>query len=155
MKEQLTTRLAFLTAAMLVLTVIGVVLELAWSPRLAQAGTTLPPRVPPQLTPAPEKDKDHSKPVGAYIELQLQSAQVGTWTVVQWQDSAGNWHDVAGWQGPPEGMSRRWWVEAKDFGKGPFRWVVTSGPDQQPMMVSSSFKLPVTANEVVRVGVGQ
>ena len=152
MKQHFKIRLAVLMAAVLILTVIGLVFELAWSPRLAQAGTTLPSREPPP-TPAPKKD--HNRPVGAYIELSLQPAQVGAWTVVQWQDSVGNWHDVTGWQGPPQNLGRRWWVEAKDFGTGPFRWAVTSGPDQSPGLISQPFKLPASANETVWIVVGQ
>lgn len=126
-------------------------LALLVQPVLVQAGPDLPPREPP-ATPKPDKKKDKAdKPQGAYIELQLQPSQAGLWTAVQWQDSAGGWHNVEGWQGPPEGSSRQWWVEAKDFGKGPFRWTVTRGPGGPMAGVSASFNLPAGAGQQVQV----
>jgi hypothetical protein len=88
--------------------------------------------------------------------------------VVQWQDKAGGWHDVEGWQGTlePDGSpapqggtgagrdgSKRWWVAAKDFGTGPFRWIVTQGKNGRPLAASAWFNLPSVANETVRIEV--
>ncbi len=142
------TRLVLLLGAMLVLITTGLIF---WPPLLTQADATLPPRDPPARSAPKEKDKDKDAPVGAYIELQLQSAQAGLWTVVQWQDSAGEWHNVDGWQGPPEGNGRQWWVEAKNFGKGPFRWVVTRGPGGAQAGISAPFNLPAGAGQRVQV----
>ncbi len=76
------------------------------------------------------------------------------WAVVQWEDNAGVWHDVEGWQGPLDADGRqRWWVEAKDFGTGPFRWAVIKGGDDQPVATSESFNLPRKASETVRIEV--
>ncbi len=73
---------------------------------------------------------------------------------MQWQDSNGDWHDVAGWQGSltPDGR-RRWWVAPKDFGTGPFRWVVYAGRGGSTLGTSASFSLPQTARETLRVPV--
>lgn len=121
-------------------------------PVWVQAGPSLPPRDPP----GPQEDRDdddddgRAEPVGAYIELQTQIAPAGAWSVVQWQDSAGGWHDVEGWRGPLAD-NRRWWVAAKDFKTGPFRWAVTQGQAGSPLGVSAPFNLPSGANEVVQV----
>lgn len=138
------------------LLIFGVAVALVglWAP--AQAGPALPPRQPP-TTPQPDNDKKHDrdKPIGAYIELQAPTAAAGSWTVVQWQDSAGNWREVEGWQGPLEGHSKLWWVAAADFGKGPFRWIILSGPGGSVSATSNPFNLPNGANEIVRVQVGK
>jgi hypothetical protein len=111
----------------------------------------LPSRDTP--TPAPQPgggdDKKDNTPVGAWIELQASS---GTWSVVQWQNSAGGWEDVAGWQGPLP-QNTRWWVAEKDFGDGPFRWAVTQGQGGPVLGVSQAFNLPGGANETVQVTV--
>jgi len=74
--------------------------------------------------------------------------------VVQWQDAAGNWHNVEGWQrGLGVGGFERWWVAAKDFNSGPFRWVVTQGPGGPELGVSQPFNLPGGGNQVLRVEV--
>ena len=134
--------------------VLVCVLAVLGQPLSVQAGPTLPPRDPP-ATPSPDKDKSgKDKPVGAYIELQTQITSAGAWSVVQWQDSAGGWHDVEGWRGPlADGNNRRWWVAAKDFGKGPFRWAVTQGQGGSLLGVSAPFKLPSGANETLQVAV--
>lgn len=99
------------------------------------------------------KDSDHTSPI-AYIELYVQPAPAGAWSVVQWQDSAGNWHDVEGWRGSlADSGIQRWVVEAKDFNTGPFRWVVTQGPSGSVAGGSSAFNLPAGANETVQVRV--
>lgn len=145
-------RITILLAAILALSLVSMMFGLAWPPTV-EAGATLPPREP-SATPAPKhKHKHKDAPAGAYIELQLQPAQTGLWTVVQWQDSAGGWHNVDGWQGPPEGSGRQWWVEAKDFGKGPFRWAVTRGPGGALVGVSAPFNLPAGAGQRVMVTV--
>jgi hypothetical protein len=112
----------------------------------AQAG--LPPRDTP--TPRPDDDKDkEGPPIGAQIELVALNVPAGAWIVVQWQDSAGNWHDVEGWRGWAANSSR-WWVHPKDFGRGPFRWVVF-GPGGAIGAISPPFHLPGGANETLQV----
>jgi hypothetical protein len=128
---------------------------LAWAALPApvvEAG--LPARETPTPTPAPPPDsggdKKDNKPLGAWIELQVAGAPAGAWSVVQWRSSAGGWENVAGWQGPLP-QNTRWWVAEKDFGDGPFRWVVTWGPGGAELGASQPFNLPGGANETVRV----
>jgi hypothetical protein len=90
----------------------------------ALANGELPNRNPPA---ADDGGRDDRRPVGSYIELAAPE-HAGAWSVVQWQDINGNWHDVEGWRGTLDSNGYiRWWVAAKDFGTGPFRWVITGG----------------------------
>jgi hypothetical protein len=94
--------------------------------------------------------------VGGFIELHVQAVQVpaGVWTVVQWQDAFGGWHDVEGWQGTLDaGDQKVWWVADKDFSTGPFRWVVYQGQGGPSLVASESFYLPAVSGERVRVEV--
>ena len=103
------------------LLVIGV--GLTTVPALANGG--LPDRNPPP--PGDDGGRNDSGPLGTHIEL-VAPEHAGAWSVVQWQDSAGNWHDVEGWRGTLDSQGYiRWWVDAKDFGTGPFRWVISGG----------------------------
>lgn len=98
--------------------------------------------LPPRPTPEPVK----SKQPGAYIELQLSGATVGSegvWTIVQWVDEFGEWHDVSGWQGTVElDGSQTWWVAPDDLGKGPFRWQVYASENGDLLATSDEFMLP-------------
>lgn len=131
--------------------ILTLICLMGWAAQQAptvQAQSGLPPRATP-VPPGPPGDKDDAKPIGAYIELHPADASAGTWSVVQWQDSAGNWHDVEGWSGTlDQNGGRRWWVAAKDFGKGPFRWVISRGPDGTELGRSQPFNLPARANEI-------
>jgi len=111
----------------------------------------LPGRDTPTPAPLPgaSDDKKDNTPVGAWIELQVSGASSGAWSVVQWQNSAGGWEDVEGWQGPLP-QSTRWWVHRKDFGIGPFRWIVTRGPGGAELGSSASFNLPGQPNQTVQ-----
>jgi hypothetical protein len=122
---------------------------LAWSPLPSQAGDELPPRATPILGTSgafSDDDKD-DKPIGAYLGLQTQGAADGVWTVVQWQDSAGGWHDVEGWRGTLERGQKIWWVAQRDFGTGPFRWVIYEGQGGKLLATSESFYLPDSAEQ--------
>ncbi len=128
----------------------GLVALAGRAPRTVQAGG-LPPRVTP--TPQPGNEGKHDKdgpPTGAYIELAAPDTLAGAWAVVQWQDSGGGWHDVEGWRGLAS-TSSRWWVHPKDFGTGPFRWLVTQGPGGPPVETSAPFTLPGGAGQSVWV----
>lgn len=104
----------------------------------------LPPR-PPTATPVP--------PTGGLIVLRVEATSPvpeGLWTVVQWQDANGDWHDVEGWQGNfNEKLEVVWWVAPEDLDKGPFHWVIyeTQG-SEATMAISDSFYLP-RSNRVV------
>ncbi|MCJ7551390.1 MAG: hypothetical protein MUQ30_17100 [Anaerolineae bacterium] len=119
----------------------------------AQAG--LPPRPTSQAQPKPDS------PLSARITLLLQFPADWPWadahwqtlcTVVQWQDGWGNWHVVEGWRGALDDVAvsgagevsgyKTWWVAKKDYGTGPFRWVITQGLDGTLLATSESFHLP-------------
>ncbi len=140
----------------LTLTLISVLL-LAWPPPLpTQAGLGLPPRETPIPSRPPGDDDDRDdKPVGAHIVLLVPSAPAGVWTIVQWQDSAGGWHDIEGWQGTlDEGDQKMWWLAPNLFGKGPFLWLVYQRPKGDKLLATSdSFYLPDAAGKKVWVEV--
>ncbi|MBN1814245.1 MAG: hypothetical protein JXA14_20570 [Anaerolineae bacterium] len=144
---------------------LAVVGMLSWTPvPAAQAG--LPPR------PTAEAQAKSRSVVGAQIQLQVQFpadwpwASVhwqDLWTVVQWQDAWGDWHVVEGWQGELDDVAvddagvvsgqKTWWVAEKDFGTGPFRWVVTRGKGGTLLAASKSFGLPSFSREIVTAAV--
>ncbi len=127
--------------------------------RAAQAA--LPPR--PTLTPTPTTASSASPlpsvtprpttaalPRLARIELQAPNFD-GAWSVVQWQGEDGLWHDVAGWRGTINEGLRGWKVLPKDFGTGPFRWLVMDAPDGNVLATSAPFTLPTENGEQVNV----
>ncbi len=80
------------------------------------------------------------------------------WTVVQWQDVQGDWHDVDGWQGGLDEISestgqKTWWFSKTLAGQGPFRWLVYRNPGGKLLAESESFYLPSYANEARRIKV--
>lgn len=83
------------------------------------------------------------------------------WTAVQWQDADGAWHTVAGWQGTLEDITlgeqvvgwKRWWVDKKNLGAGPFRWVLYRDYGGPALATSEPFDLPATLGTVVMVEV--
>lgn len=136
----------------LLLTLLVGVIVLAGWPVDSQAGSGLPNRnTPTPAHPSDGDDNGRSEPVGAYIELHAQNPPAGAWSVVQWQDANGDWQNVEGWQGTLNNGTRRWWVHSKDFGKGPFRWVVYDSPGGTKIGASESFTLPQFPNEIVQV----
>ena len=88
-----------------------------------------------------------------FIELCVYPPKANLWTVVQWQDSEGCWHDEEGWQGTPEGGFQVWLVCSPQFGKGPFRWVVLQGRDSPTLAESTEFFLPREERRSVQVDV--
>ncbi|TEU11279.1 MAG: hypothetical protein E3J21_24015 [Anaerolineales bacterium] len=144
-KYQTTFLLAFL--------ILICALLLASPSPVTHAGPGLPPRRTPTPTRPPGGNND-GKPAGAHIILQVQSAPVEVWTVVQWQDSAGSWHDIEGWSGAlDEGDQKVWWVAPKDFGTGPFRWLVYQGQGGKLLAQSELFYLSYSAGETARIEV--
>ena len=106
---------------------------------VSQAG--LPPR--PTPTPVPS-----TAPVGATIRLQT---TVGAWSVVQWQDVNGDWHNVDGWRGSVADGSVQWWVAEKDFDTGPFRWAMYQSDGSELTAASEAFYLPAGVNQTLDI----
>jgi hypothetical protein len=81
----------------------------------------------------------------------MPGSAVNLWTVVQWQDFQGDWHDVDGWRAPAKsGQHVRWWVAAKDAGTGPFRWFIYDRrKDQRHLWTSEPFYLPMPGVELL------
>lgn len=135
-----------------ILVLFGVML-LSGSAADIQAGPDL---LPGRDTPTPGRsggdDGDH-KPVVAYIQLTVEPAQPGLWAVVQWRDAGGMWHDVEGWQGGVDAGTQQWGVFPREFGRGPFRWVLYDGPKGRLLKTSTSFILPTKDEEVVKVSI--
>ena len=130
------------------------------------------PTRPPTPVPAPTASPSvPSAPVaapdGSLIELQVKFSDRWSgagiewqdlWTVVQWQDHRGYWHDVEGWQGTldeaPDGVGKKvWWVDEADLGGGPFRWLLYRERDGNLIVTSDSFYLPSDVGRVALVEV--
>jgi hypothetical protein len=134
-----------------ILTTLGTLSNLLWPTLLPKAGPTLPPRQPPAVPAPGGGDQDSAEP-GAYIELHTSPALPGWWSWVEWQNSSGNWEKVDGWEGTLDGQgARRWFVAKKDFGNGPFRWIVSRGPGGTAAGTSAPFDLPTVAYQTVDV----
>jgi len=122
----------------------------------------LPPRPetppPPISTSTPVPSTSSSLP-GSAIELQvgdLPTGPEGVWTVVEWQDPyTGQWNAVEGWQGTVElDGTQTWWVAPKDYGAGPFRWIILDSKEAHslagdPIAISDNFNLPQKRGEIV------
>lgn len=85
----------------------------------------------------------------ATITLYAPGAPATAWASVQWQDRNGTWRDVQGWQAALEvgdGQAaipfKQWAVYPRDYGRGPFRWVVTQGQGGPAWATSGNFFLP-------------
>jgi hypothetical protein len=120
--------------------IFGVLLIGSWQPA-AQAGPLPPPRA--TLTPTPHA----SNLGGTYIELRLPTDNINLWTVVQWQDAAGNWHDVESWRGILDTINdhkgdKIWWVLSYSYGDGPMRWLVYDRAGGKLLATSHAFYLP-------------
>lgn len=129
------------------------------------APVDLPPR------PTPPKPVVSEVPNGGKIMLQADFAddwpEAGLnwqdlYTVVQWQDEFGDWHDVKGWQGSLDEVSSKegqvegvktWWVPALLFGSEMFRWQVYTEYGGSLMAQSVTFDLPEQKGQIVVVGV--
>jgi hypothetical protein len=115
---------------------------------LASGGTAQAGGPPPRPTLAPTAPA--APPAVGAIRLEAAGAPATAWTVVQWQDALGGWHDVQGWQGDlDEGQEKVWWVLEKDFGTGPFRWVVMARKGGAAWKTSEAFTLPDGSQWVV------
>jgi hypothetical protein len=114
--------------------------------------------MPPAPAPAPSTS---SSLVGSAIELRVEGLPTGpegVWTVVEWQDPfTGQWNAVEGWQGTVEqDGTQTWWVASKDYGAGPFRWVILESKEADrlagdQLAISEIFNLPQKRGEIVVV----
>ncbi|HOT93149.1 MAG TPA: hypothetical protein PLN71_16425 [Anaerolineae bacterium] len=119
--------------------------------------TLTPTPAPPTATP-PAIPPTAAGPAGAAIWLRMQGRVddprwQSLWTVVQWQDALGDWHDVEGWRGALDaavgGEGRKvWWLPADLFGAGPFRWQVFAQPGGMLLATSEAFYLPESAGQI-------
>lgn len=102
----------------------------------------LPERPTAVAIETPDKPNDE---VGAFLELTVEVQEAGFWSVVQWQDGNGYWHDVEGWRAEvvPDYVIR-WWVAPRDLESGPFRWIVYKGEVSERVIyqISQPFNLP-------------
>ncbi len=99
-----------------------------------------------------------AQPEVGTIVLKAMGAPATAWTVVQWQDGLGGWHDVDGWRGDLDdgnGDQKLWAVLARNFGQGPFRWVVYVKRDGKEWGVSVSFFLPRFPGDKIEVSVSK
>lgn len=147
---------------------LGILLTLGGLTPAVQAGDGLPDRETPTPTPVPtlaptpaptavptiaaKREKKPEGPVGAYISLVITDPLPAGWAVVEWVDADGNWHPVEGWRGSLDASGERtWWVSERDFGRGPFRWLVFDAPDGSLLLTSEAFMLPDNPNQVLMV----
>jgi hypothetical protein len=111
-------------------------------------------RIPrPTLTAKPQSQP--VKEVKARIILTLDIGQfvpLHWWTIVQWENFDGGWHDVNGWRGQFNQNSQVvWGVNQKDFGTGPFRWIIYDTENANKVLwTSDSFHLPMH-NETLKI----
>ncbi len=157
------------TALRFVMTIglLGLLALAVWLPSRTQAAP-LPPRptaatrtptptappptaAPPTAPPPTAQPAQPRRVVGATIVLHAPSAPAGAWTIVQWQDGFGAWHDVQGWQGTLDDGVQIWWVAERDLHTGPFRWTLYQSQDGALLDVSESFYLPSNTGQVVLV----
>jgi hypothetical protein len=129
----------------------------------------LPPRCPPKPVCQPAA---RPSPTGGFIELHIHFSPAWSssmdhwqdlWTIVQWQDDKGDWHDVEGWQGGLDDVvvgeggeavgKQVWWVANSDLGKGPFRWLIYRNEGGSRLATSEPFDLPEAKGQTVRVEV--
>lgn len=95
----------------------------------------------------------------AQITAYISGVPATSWVAVQWLDGFGTWQTVPGWQGTahflydkgelkdwtPTGTGAlflQWSVLPANYGQGPFRWAVFSGPDGTLLAVSPNFNMP-------------
>ena len=133
----------------------------SWPPGALMVVAALPPRPTPAITPLPTPtplpkpaQKQETAPVPlSHILLTVTPLQGGLWTAVEWQGEDGAWHGVAGWQGTLMAGRQRWAVFARNFGQGPFRWVVYAAADKAVLGTSAPFHLPKTNGEELLIRV--
>ncbi len=118
----------------------------------AQATTDGPADRPPVTTPTAQPAHEDL----SAIQLNAAGAPATAWTVMQWQDGLGGWHDVDGWRGEfdPDGF-KTWRFPAQHFGTGPFRWQVFASKGGALWGVSEAFRLPDGRDQMLTVNVSR
>ncbi len=112
-------------------------------PTLAPTATPQPPTATPIVpaTPGSPTAIPASQPVRIRLIVE-NPAYRDAWSLVQWLDGVGNWHDVNGWLGQMAGGEVQWHVLPQDYDTGPFRWVILDAPDGAVLAASKPFDLP-------------
>ena len=114
----------------------------------ASVHAELPPR--PTRTPvASPKDSTPEPPLAGTLMLSTEPNLDNLMSVVQWQDSDGAWHDVNGWRGLVMGGKTVWWVEERNWGEEPYRWVVYRNTSSTAIATSQPFKLPGSGETLI------
>jgi len=124
---------------------IALLVSLLWVTPSVAAPQALPPRPTPKPLDTP--------PEGGIIKLVTSSAvDQEMWTVIQWKDGFGVWHDVDGWRGSfyAAGMVV-WYVGPENLNTGPFRWLVFESQDGGLLATSEDFDLPAFGGQMVTV----
>jgi hypothetical protein len=127
----------------------------------ASALHAAPPALPPRPTIEPIAEPTAAplppgpKLVGGWIQVRVANGS-GQWTVVQWQDSAGNWNNVEGWRGAFDTVvngvgTKTWWIEQPLFGAPNFRWVVYEPGSGEVLGQSQPFSMPQENRQTVTV----
>lgn len=125
-------------------------------PPLPPLPTYPSPSATPEPSPTTHLSEEPKKHEGGKVTLSVQFPQDwpwyeidwhDLWTVVQWQDDYGNWHDVDGWQGGldevSEGIGQKaWWFGEDLLGQGPFRWLIYREQEGVLLAQSQAFYLP-------------
>ncbi len=139
---------SILLAACLFFAFLGV----AFQPGPLQAqGSPLPTATPLGTPPPPPPANVYQPPAGGTIILHVYDAPTNGWTVVQWQDANGGWHDVEGWRSQITDGYVGWWVDPANFSSGPFRWLLLDAAQGETVAVSDSFYLPGFVDEVILI----
>lgn len=121
------------------------------------------PVLPPRFTPVPGAPSSNGSDV-SYITArincgegcEIDSSWQPLYTVVQWQDNDGVWHDVQGWQSQllvqeEKPAIQTWAVAPSHFGRGPFRWLILDHEMHEVLGVSTNFFLPQMSHTSVSV----
>lgn len=110
----------------------------------------------PTLVPSTEQQKESSRSgeakVGSHVVLKVatnDAVSPSWWTVIQWQDNRGRFHDVEGWRSQLSAQRRqRWWVASKDAETGLFRWQIYDSNTNYVIWTSQTFYLPADGQEL-------
>lgn len=113
--------------------------------------TPKPSPTPPQDPAPPAPAVVAAPPKKPAIILTVNDPPPGAWSSVQWLNLAGTqWTDVPSWLGPLAQSTYGWmplWIDDKDKGTGPFRWVVYDKDPRQGGKVwgmTQAFYFPAT-----------